>query len=66
MEDESFESSEESDGHSKEENSSLDSYNRSQSINNISIEKEINYWKNYLIDHFIISQRNVPNAITQI
>ena len=30
MEDESFESSEESDGHSSEENSSLDSQNRSQ------------------------------------
>ena len=62
MEDESFKSSEESDGHSSEENSSLDSQNRSQNINNISIVKERNYWKNYLIDHFIYLPKECPQC----
>ena len=62
MEDESFESSEESDGHSSEENSSLDSQNRSQNINNISIVKERNYWKNYLIEHFIYLPKECPKC----
>lgn len=59
---ESIESSEENDGHSKDENSSLDSYNKSQNINNISIEKERNYWKNYLVDHFIYPPKECPQC----
>ena len=62
MKDESFVSSEESDEQSKEEKSPLDSYNRYQNKNNISIEMELNYWKNYLFYHFIYLPKECPQC----
>ena len=53
---------EESEEHSNEEGNALDSYNRNQNINNISIINERNYWKNYLIDHFVYLPKECPQC----
>ena len=60
MEDESYESSDENDEHSNEIGNALDPFYRNQNINNISIENERNYWKNYLIDHFVYLPKECP------
>ena len=45
---------------SSEENLSLDSYYEPQPIFNLTIKNEINYWRNYLIFHFIYIPDKCP------
>ena len=45
---------------SSEENLSLDSYYEPQPIFNLTIKNEINYWRNYLIFHFIYIPYKCP------
>ena len=45
---------------SSEENLSLDSYYEPQPVLNLTIKNEINYWRKYLIFHFIYIPDKCP------